>query len=345
MNLNDAATRRRARDVLIAVGLVVAVAWPFLGTSNYLIAVGSLALTFAVLGQSLNLLYGFAGYLSIATTVFWAIGAYTSARLTVTYDVNPLLAMLAGGVLAAAVAALFGLIAMRQGRDSFAILSLVFALMAALLASTWTSVTKGTQGIAGLPVVTIGPASWGIRLLNERDYYYATLVVTVIAVTAYVAVTTSRWGKLLLATKADEQLAASFGVALLRERVRALCFGAFFCGFVGGLHAFRISVVDPSLLSLVYLAPLLGGLFLGGPGNVWGNLLATVFVAFLPELTRSFSTNRNLIYGAVLLVLCLAFPDGLPGAVRRWTRHRRSGTAPVDEPGSMEVVGGGTVPG
>ena len=317
--------------VLLAVGF--AASWPRLANSNYLVSVGSLALTFAVLGQALNLVYGQAGYFSLATTVFWGVGGYTSALLAVRDGVDPMLAIFASGVLAAVVAAVFGLISMRQGRDAFAILSLVLALFAALLASTWTSVTNGTQGIAGLPPIGVGPTSWGWVIFDETDFYYATLVLAVLSLALIYVAVSSRWGKVLLATKTDEQLAASFGIHLLRERVRVIALGAFFSGLVGGMHAFRITVVDPSLLSLVFLAPLLAGLLLGGPGMFWGNIGATIFVVHLPELTREFGTSRNLVYGSALLVLTVAFPEGLPTAAQRvWRRVR--GRSDDDGPSS-----------
>jgi branched-chain amino acid transport system permease protein len=312
--------------LLVLVVLVLAIGWPTITHSNHLISVGALALTFAVLSQALNLVYGYAGFFSLATTVFWGIGGYTSARLAVSFGVDPLLAILASGTLAAMVAALFGVLSMRQGRDAFAILSLVFALFAALLASTWVSVTNGTQGIAGLPPIPVGPASWDVVIFDESDFYYATLALAAGSLALIYLAVSSRWGKVLLATKTDEQLAASFGIHLLRERVRAIALGAFFCGLVGGMHAFRITVVDPSLLSLVYLAPLLAGLLLGGPGSFWGNIGATVFVVLAAELTREFGTSRNLIYGAILLVLTVAFPQGLPATIQRlWRDVRRRG--------------------
>jgi branched-chain amino acid transport system permease protein len=299
------------------VGIALAICWPLIASSNYSIEIGTLALTYLVLGESLNLLYGYAGYLCLGIPVFWATGGYVAAHLTVASHLNSSLAIVLGGVGGAVIAAMFGLVALPRGRGAFAMLSLILLIFAGLLVNNW-GLVGGAQGIYGLGNVVVGPSALGIVVSDTRQYYYATLVLAAICVGALFVAVSSRWGRTLNATRVDESLAASFGIPLLRERMRALAIAGFLSGIVGGLYVFNITLADPSLLSPSNLAPLFGILLLGGPGNVGGVAIGAVVITFLPQITRDFQTQSNLVYGLLLVVLCLVFPEGVPATVESW---------------------------
>jgi branched-chain amino acid transport system permease protein len=307
---------------LWTIGAAVAICWPALVGSSYLLDVGTIALTFVVMGQTLNLLYGYAGYLCMAVPVFWGSGGFVAAHLVAIDGMNPMLAILIGGLAGAGVALLLGLIAMRGGRDSFAILTLILLVFAVLVANSW-SFTGGAQGIAGLPTVTVGPHAWGIVIDDDRGFYYGMLLLTGVALGVMGLLVSSRWGKTLRATNVDERLAASFGVNLLRERLRAMTVGGLFCGLAGAFYVFSLTIADPSLVATTNLTPLFAIVFLGGPGRFAGVTIAAIAVSFLPQLTRDFQSNSNLVYGVLLVVLCLLFPEGLPEAAMRLVRHLR----------------------
>ena len=328
---------RFVRPLLWLAALGVAIGWPNIVGSDFYVVVGTLALTFLILSQSLNLIYGYAGFLSLAVTVFWGVGAYVSAHLTQFDGIGPQLSIPIGGVVAGMAALLLGLVTMRRGRDAFAILTLVVLIFSSVLADNWTSFTGGTQGLAGLPAVQIGPSSWHISLVDERDFYYATLGVAATSIALLMLLLTSRWGRTLRATNVDEALALSFGVNLLRERLRAITIGGFLSGLIGGLYVFSVTLADPSLLSTTYLAPLFAAVFIGGPGNFGGVAVASIGVTFLPQITRSFQSQSNLVYGVLIVAVCLLFPQGLPSALRRTARfvisrvrpRRGQGNGPV----------------
>jgi branched-chain amino acid transport system permease protein len=309
-----------ARPAAWSAALGLAIAWPQVAGSNFLIDVGILALTFLVLTQSLNLVYGYAGFLCMAITVFWAAGGYVAAHLVLFDGIPAQLAIPLGGVAAGLVALAFGLVSMRRGREAFAILSLVLLIFAGVLADNWTSFTGGTQGLTGLPTVQIGPASWNISLIDDRDFYYATLGVACASIALLMVLLTSRWGRTIRAANVDESLAQSFGMSLLRERLRAITIAGFLSGMIGALYVFSVTLADPSLLSTTYLAPLFAALFLGGPGNFGAVAVASIAVTFLPQLTRGFQAQSNLVYGVLIVAICLLFPSGLPAALARARR-------------------------
>jgi branched-chain amino acid transport system permease protein len=311
--------------------LVIAVLFPLITQSNYLISVACFALTFVVIAQSLNMVYGFAGFFALGITVPWVIGGYATAILTKTYDWESAPAILAGGVIAALLMAVVGWISMSRGRDTFSILSLVLMLFVEILVRSWTELTGGGAGIANLPIITIG----SLKISNPTQFYYATLVLTAVILGVIWVLLSSRWGRTLRATNTDELLAASLGVNLLGNRVLVFTIASLFCGLIGGVHVLRLAVAVPSMASFTYLAPLLAIIFVGGPGRFFGIIVAGIAVMFAPELLREFDDWRQVFYGGLLIVLCLVFPAGVPArfvALYHSIRKRRASAQNSLEP-------------
>lgn len=315
-----------------AVLLLIAAFFPLLTQSNYLVSVASLTLTFIVIASSLNMVFGFAGFFALGITVPWVIGGYTTAILTDRLGWEPLAAVAAGGIVAAASSAVVGVVFMSRGREPFAILSLVLMLLVEILVRSWTDVTGGGAGIANLPIIRIG----SFTVSDPTEFYYATLILAAAILAVMWVLLRSRWGGLLRATNTDELLAASLGVNLLGNRVLVFTIASLFCGLIGGMHVLRLAVAVPSMASFTYLAPLLAIIFIGGPGRFLGVIVAGVLVMFLPELLREFGDWRQVFYGGLLVVLCLVFPAGVPARVqelahrRRQRRTRRATPSPED---------------
>jgi branched-chain amino acid transport system permease protein len=324
------------RPIAVCAAILLAVAWPAVGGNDFMTSVGSMALGFLVLSQALNLIYGYAGFFCMAIPVFWAVGGYGAARLAVSAQLPPLLAIGVGGLIAAGVGLVLGVLTLDRGRSAFAILSMVLLLFAQILVLNWSSITGGGQGIPALPEVTVA----GYRLETTNQLYYLTLAVSVLCVGVLYALVSSAWGRTLRATNQDEVLSASFGINLLKERTLALTVAALVSGLVGGVQVFRLTIADPSILSLTLLAPLFAIVFIGGPGRFGGVLVASIVITFLPELARDFGGMRNLVYGGLLLVFCLLFPSGIPRPRLPWHRRAGAGSGETEHVRAPQQLGG-----
>jgi len=313
-----------ALAVLIALACLV----PFLGLSAYTMSIAVVALVYVVLAQGLNLIYGYAGWLSFAQVGFWGIGAYTAAILWTRHGVNPWLGALAGGALAAAVALVVGLPSLRLSRTAFIIVTLTFSLLLQLLATDWIGLTRGPLGLPGLPRLHIG----GETFTTARQFYWVILGWAVIVLALVYRIVRSRLGRTLLAIRSDEFLAQAQGIPVLRYKLAAFAFAAWVSGIAGGLYGFYLSVVDPSIFGFYFTQAMLVMVVVGGRGSFWGVTIAAVVLATVPEMLRWADEWRLIGYGVVLVVVVLTMPGGFAGLVkgRRGRKHEvGAGEPPV----------------
>ncbi|MEQ8922721.1 MAG: branched-chain amino acid ABC transporter permease [Roseovarius sp.] len=302
---------------------------PTLTGSSYMLNVGSLALAFAVLATSLNLVFGFTGLLSFAQVGFWGVGAYVAAIATADYGVSPWLAFLMGGVFTGVLAILVGIPALRVSRASFVIVSLSFTLLATLLSRSWIDVTRGPLGIPGLPAPSI---ALGDRVLLDGHeplaFYCIMLGFAVLALGFMFALVRSSIGRILLATNQNEALARSQGINVKHYQLLAFSVAAAFSGMTGGLYIFHLGIVDPSIFDTYYSEMLLIIVILGGAGNFWTVIVAAFVLTAVPELLRFDPELRLVMFGAVLVTAALVLPDGFGGYLRdanlkRWRKEVR----------------------
>jgi branched-chain amino acid transport system permease protein len=275
------------------------------------VTVGTLVLTYAGLSQTLNMVYGYLGYMSISQVTFWGIGAYAAVKVTLDWHVNPWVGILVGSLITAIIAVPFGLLSMRRSRNAFAIVSIVTMLFAALIANDWQSFTGGATGIINLPEPNIHLGSISITVVDERQFYYATLVIALAVLAIVYLLVSSRWGRLLKSIKADESLSASYGTNNTFHKVLNLSIAAFLAASLGAITVFRVTVVDPSMINFYYVAPILGMVLVGGGGSFWGVTSAAAALTIIPEILRMTDQYQALFYGAVLMIVALALPEGV----------------------------------
>ena len=302
---------------------------PALTGSSYVLNVGSLALAFAVLATSLNLIFGFTGLLSFAQVGFWGVGAYVAAIGSADYGLSPWLAFPLAGAFTGLLAILVGIPALRVSRASFVIVSLSFTLLVTLLSRSWVDVTRGPLGIPGLPAPSIRLG--GRVLLDGHDplaFYLVMLGFAALALGVMFALVRSPIGRILLATNQNEALARSQGINVTRYQLLAFAVAAAFSGMTGGLYIFHLGIVDPSIFDTNYSEMLLIIVILGGAGNFWTVIVAAFVLTAVPELLRFDPELRLVMFGAVLVTAALVLPGGLGGYLRdadlkRWRKDVR----------------------
>ena len=262
-----------------------------------------------VLAVSLNLVNGFTGQFSIGHAGFMAVGAYTSAMFTLElgaplvaswHGVPPpvahgfalLMALLAGGLLAAAAGWLVGLPSLRLRGDYLAIVTLGFGEIIRVLILNINAI-GAARGLPGIPQYA-------------TFFWVYGSVVAVIVLARHLAQSTH--GRALFAIRDDEVAAEALGVDTTRYKVLAFVLGAFFAGVAGGLFAHFLSYLNPSSFIEVIAMVVLGGM-----GSISGSVMAAVVLTLLPEVLRSVKELRMVIYSLMLIVLMITRPQGLMG--------------------------------
>jgi branched-chain amino acid transport system permease protein len=323
--------------------------WPLIGlllivtaTSQIALLGGELlqrkveqALIYLLLVVALYIFTGNSGVFSFGTIAFMAIGAYTTALLTIPRETkSEILSQLPkgiahaqwpstagivfGGVLAALFALVLSLPLMRLSGIAASLATFAVLIIVNVVGNNWTAITNGTSGLAGIPVVTT---------VNEA------LAWTLVAIVAAYVIQTSRYGLRLRASREDERAARSVGVGVHGERRLGFVVSAFFAGIAGGLFAQFIGsfnaaafYLDTTFLTVVMLV-------VGGVTSLAGAVLGSVFISFVSEILLKFENGfnvgsthipgrsglREVILAVIMLAVLVLRPRGLTdGRELRW---------------------------
>lgn len=309
---------------MAVLGVVVAVLVPVVVTDAYLLDLFCLIAIYVLLCLGMNFTFGYTGQISLAHVAFWAIGAYSTAILTAVSGWPPLLAALAGVVLAVAVAAPVGLSTKRLSGHYLALGTLAVTAIVQLLLLNQIDLTGGTNGLGGIPPAGIGP----LEADGPVSRYY--VLVAVVGLGALVAWRwqTSRYGRMCLALRDSELVARSLGVGTGGLKVTTLMISAAYAAVAGSLYAHHVQFVSPDVFGFGELFKIVTMLIVGGLGTIGGAFLGPMVVVFAQEWFRELDEYWQLVYAVLLLVLVLRLPSGLVGALRLVRRRVRS--APQD---------------
>ncbi|KYH01431.1 ABC transporter permease [Bradyrhizobium sp. DOA1] len=295
--------------------LLVAVAGfailPLLPVSFYVLQTLINAWLLGMLALSLTLVAGTMGQVSLGHAALLAIGAYTSALLSLTLAVPVGLAVIGGGLMSAALGTLLISPSFRLRGHYVSIATLAIGEIAALVILNWESVTRGPIGISGIPPLSL----FGYDLISPTSVYWFSLAVMVVLALLQGRLLGSHLGRSFRAIRDDDIAARAYGLGLNRYKSLAFIFGGFAAGISGGIAAHLYSYINHETFNTQQSILALTVVILGGLGNVVGAILGSVALVGLPEVFRVAAEYRILIYGIVLLLLVRFRPQGLLGTV------------------------------
>ncbi len=280
---------------------------------------------YVLMGLGLNIVVGFAGLLDLGYVAFFAIGAYTMGILTTQGHLG-FVAMSFWTALPIAVVAstfagiLLGIPVLRMRGDYLAIVTLGFGEIIRILALSdmLKSYIGGAQGILQIPKPSIA----GFDLIKPEFLFYVILVGVIIALFVSWRLRDSRLGRQWMAMREDEDVAEAMGINLVSTKLLAFATGAAFSGLAGAIFASKLTSIFPHSFSLIVSINVLCLIIVGGIGSLPGVIVGAFILVGLPELLREFAEYRMLMYGALLIVMMLAIPEGfLPSAVIKREMH------------------------
>ena len=356
---------RHSRVVLLAA-LITALAFPLTqdGDAYYLRVAASIGV-FAAAAIGLNIVVGLAGLLDLGYIAFFGVGAYVGALFSdaALTTLNVHLPFLLVVVLGAVIAAIFGVVigapTLRLRGDYLAIVTLGFGEIFRITANNLNgqagpNVTRGPNGIAGIPDLSIGGFDFGethtllgIELPGFANYYYAEILLLVFVVMIFMRLNDSRIGRAWVAIREDETAATAMGINTIRLKLLAFAIGAFLAGAAGTVNAHVSRQVSPDSYTFLESIFLLAAVVLGGMGTVPGALLGSTILILLPEKLRFIEDKRLLIFGLALVVMMRLRPEGLLANRRRQREFHddepATGDASGAPPGSGSAGGVATV--
>lgn len=344
------------RRVLVALALVLAAAVP-VGLKPYWQGVLFYPVgLYVLLALGLNVVVGKAGLLDLGYVAFYAVGAYTTAKLTTAQGLSAWEALPLAIVLAAAAGVALGAPTLRLRGDYLAIVTFGFGEIAHIVAQNSPSLGDA-RGIANIP----HPAG-GFRL-DPLPYYELVLVAIVATVVMTRRLDRSRVGRAWAAIREDEDAAEAMGVATFRMKLWAFAVGAAVGGAGGWLYASRVSFINPDNFLFFLSLIILSAVVLGGMGSIAGVVAGAFAIAFIPEYLRDAAAGetitrglnaliggnagditeyRVLLFGIALVAMVVFRPQGLlPESRRAAELGKAEGEAEVEIEATPLVGGGG----
>ena len=267
----------------------------------------------SVFALSLNLLVGFGGMTSLGHASFLGVAAYLSALLTSRYGLAHGPAAIVSIAGTTAMAAVFGIIALRASGLGFLMITLALSQVLWGLAYRMSNVTNGDNGIAGLT----RPMPLGISLDSAASFYWFALVV---AVTAFLMMTTfvsSAFGSSLKGVRDQPRRMAALGFNPWMIRWITFIYAGFWGGVAGLLYVYYNKYIHPTSLSTTSSAEALLGVIAGGSGTLTGPAVGAALVLLLKNYASAYVERWNMLLGLVFLIIVLVMPTGIVPGLRK----------------------------
>ncbi len=303
-------TRLRIPAWVVAAGAVIAITLPLMIKDPVLLQILTNAWLFGLVAISLTLVTGTAGQTSLGQAGFVAIGGYGSALLVLRLGFRFEIALLAAGLLSAALGTLLVLPALRLRAYYLAIATIGIGEIVSEIIKNWDPVTNGALGLTRIPP----PTFFGIEAYLPREIYWYSLALLLVAALVVWRLVRSPLGRLWRAVRDDEIAAQAYGVSLYRYKALAFAISAFIAGIAGAFYAHMFTFINYDSFTSSWSVLTLTMAILGGLGNILGAVVGAVALTVLPEVFRPLAAYRYLFYGLVLVLMIRFRPQGVLGA-------------------------------
>ena len=310
---------------VLGLFLLILLVYPLVVTNRYWMNLMITTFMFVSLGQAWNWVGGYAGQISFGHAAFFGLGAYTSTLLLTKAGVNPWLGMVAGGLVAMAVAFLIGWPVFRLQGHYFAIATIALGEILRIGFDNW----EWVGGASGIELPIMESSFLHFQFFSKVPYYFIALALALITYGITWWMTNSKVGYYLRAIREDQDAARALGVNPTKYKYIALMLSAMITAFVGTFYAQYILFIDPASTMALDLSILISLVaVLGGAGSFWGPLLGAFILIPINELTRSFLGGGGraynlIIYGALIMAIAIWQPGGLWELWEQWSKRRR----------------------
>ena len=267
-----------------------------------------------LLAQSINLLTGIAGQISLGHAGFFAIGAYGSALLAKTWGVPFFAAIVAGCALAALAGWLLAVPAGRVKEFYLAMMTAGFGLLCYEIIKEW-DLTGGVLGLSAIPSPTLKNLVILGFPIDASTYFRGLLVITAIVLWLIRNFVQSHYGRALFAIHTSEIAAGSIGIPAGRTKRQAYAISTAIAGLAGALYAHLVGYLGPDSFTIMRSTEVLVMAIVGGMGTIVGPIIGATLFTFLPEKLQAFSAYQFMVYGLILMVMFLLFRRGIAGAI------------------------------
>src|SRR3984957_11127611 len=312
-------TSRLKISLVAAAVAVLAIGVPF--TTSFVILLVTRALAFSILVMSLDILLGFTGLASLGQAAYFGVGAYMTAILAAKYNIGLgfdfWLVVLAGLLIGAALAAVFGLLAIRASGVYFLMITLALGQCVWGLAYRWNSLTGGDNGIN----IQVRP-KFGIDLADQVTFFHVVLALFALSLLAMYVLVRSPFGRSLAGIRERELRMKILGYNTWLHKYLAFVVAGAFGGLSGVLWAHTAGIVSPDNVVLTTSVDALLMAVLGGAGTLVGGVIGAFIVTAIREYLSTLVPWWQYVLGGVYVLTIFYLPSGLMGIPERFRRRR-----------------------
>ncbi len=323
--------------ILIVALALVAIAYIVPHTSSFVVLLTTRAMCFAILAMSVDLLLGFTGLSSMGQAAYFGVGAYLTAILAARYHVGLgwdfWLVVILGMLIGAALAALFGLFAMRASGVYFLMITLALGQCVWGLAYRWNSLTGGDNGIN----VTSRP-DFGLDLNNERTFFLLVFAFFVASLIVLYVLVRSPFGRSLEGIRERELRMQILGYNTWLHKYIAFVIAGAFGGLAGVLWAHTNGLISPETVVLTTSVDSLLMVVLGGAGTLVGGAIGSAIVFALREYISTLVPWWQYVLGGVYVLTILYLPMGLMGLPARILQGRKASNKTPSKSGETKTL-------
>ncbi len=315
------------KNLSLLVGAIALCALPFL-VEDFRVFQINLVLIYAIAILGLNILTGFGGQISLGHGAFYAVGAYTSAILITQLGMSSYLTLPIAGLVCFLLGVLMGFPALRLAGHYLALATFALAIATPQLLK-YKPIEHYTGGVQGLvlekPMPPFELTIFGNELSEDRWLYFVILIVGIFLFWIANNLLSGRVGRAIVAIRDQPTAAAALGVNLTFIKTATFGLSAAYTGIAGALSALAVAYIAPDSFPSFLSISLLVGVVVGGLGSIPGAIFGALFIQFVPNVADQISKSAPwAVYGAMLLALAYAAPNGVMGIINKFIKRRQT---------------------
>lgn len=290
---------------LVFLALIL-VAVPFGVKTDYALLLFNVMALNALVVLGLNILIGCAGQISFGHAAFYGMGAYFTAIAATTWQWPLPLSLPFALLLVGTVSFLLSLPILRLEGHYLVMATLGFNIIVGILLEQMETVTGGPSGFPGIPQLSL----FSFVIDSDRKFYFFIWSLFLIVFALTLNLTDSRIGRALHAIHEKDLTARVLGIPVYRYKVIAFVLSALYAGLAGFCYAHYVTFISPKTFDIFYSVQVVTMVVVGGMGNLWGGLVGTALITYLPELLHRFEDYHVLLYGLILIGVLVFCPQG-----------------------------------
>ncbi len=292
---------------------------PSIATDDYQMHLADVICLNIILAVGLNIVKGFSGQVTVGHIGLYAVGAYSSAILSLNFGFPFWLALPSAMAITAFAGLIVGVPSIRLEGAYLALTTLGFAESVRIILVS-TDYFGSSLGIGGIPPPTFG----SIELDTPRNYFYLLLPITLLSIFASFSLLRSGIGRAFMAVREDRLAAAAAGINVRSYKLLAFVISALYAGCAGSLYAhLSPGYINPNNFTITEMVVLLAMVVVGGIGRIWGGVIGAILLTLIHDRLMAYYQYEYILFGMIIVLTVTYMPTGIDGLLHRFLSIRR----------------------